>query len=94
MSPLETVSDAAGNIPRKQLELLEKLQSHPGRCFSKKVLLAEIWGYSEGVRTRTVDVHVSRLRKRLRAEGSRIETVYRKGYRWRPLAEMSEGLPH
>ncbi len=87
MAPFGTAVDTAGELPRKQLELLEMLRSQPGRCFSKKVLLAEIWGYSEGVRTRTVDVHVSRLRKRLRQEGSRIETVYRKGYRWCPMPE-------
>jgi DNA-binding response OmpR family regulator len=63
------------------------LRSNPGRCFSKPDLLRRVWGYSEGVRTRTVDVHVSRLRKRLRAEGARIETVYRKGYRWNPRSE-------
>lgn len=84
MAPCDSVLSAAGDLPRKQLELLETLQSNPGRCFSKKDLLARIWGYAEGVRTRTVDVHVSRLRKRLRGDGARIETVYRKGYRWRP----------
>ncbi len=68
-------------LTRKEKELLDLLEQNPGRCFSRAYLLSRIWGYSDHARTRTVDVHVSRLRKKL--EGRRdiaIHTVVRHGY--------------
>ncbi len=68
-------------LTRKEKDLLELLERNPGRCFSRSYLLKRIWGYSSDARTRTVDVHVSRLRKKL--EGRRdvmIHTVVRQGY--------------
>ena len=41
------------------------LTQNPGRCVSRETLLRTIWQYSEGTRTRTVDVHVQRLRRKL-----------------------------
>ena len=52
-------------LTRRERELLRVLESQPGRCFSRAYLLSNVWGYSDGARTRTVDVHVSRLRKKL-----------------------------
>ncbi len=68
-------------LTRKEKDLLELLEKNPGRCFSRSYLLGRIWGYSSDAKTRTVDVHVSRLRKKL--EGRRdviIHTVVRQGY--------------
>lgn len=68
-------------LTKKEHELLELLEQNPGRCFSRGFLLRQVWGYSEQTRTRTVDVHVSRLRKKL--EGKRqvaIHTVVGQGY--------------
>ena len=52
-------------LTRKERELLRVLESQPGRCFSRAYLLSNVWGYSDSARTRTVDVHISRLRKKL-----------------------------
>jgi DNA-binding response OmpR family regulator len=68
-------------LTRKEQQLLALLEGSPGRCFSRPYLLRTIWGYSDKTKTRTVDVHVSRLRKKL--EGCRnvaIHTVVRQGY--------------
>ena len=68
-------------LTRKERELLTLLESHPGRCYSRPYLLKTIWGYSNDTRTRTVDVHVSRLRKKLRGRSDvLIHTVVRRGY--------------
>ena len=68
-------------LTRKEQELLDLLEQNPGRCFSRSYLLTSIWGYSDGARTRTVDVHVSRLRKKLeRRSDIAIHTVVRHGY--------------
>ena len=68
-------------LTRKEQELLDLLEQHPGRCFSRGYLLRRIWGYSDDARTRTVDVHVSRLRKKLEGRHEiAIHTVVRHGY--------------
>jgi DNA-binding response OmpR family regulator len=68
-------------LTRKEKDLLELLEKNPGRCFSRSYLLKRIWGYSSDARTRTVDVHVSRLRKKLEGRGDVIiHTVVRQGY--------------
>ena len=55
-------------LTRKERDLLKLLENNPGRCYSRSYLLKTIWGYSDDTRTRTVDVHVSRLRKKLRKD--------------------------
>lgn len=68
-------------LTRKEKELLALLEGNPGRCFSRGFLLQAIWGYSDHAKTRTVDVHVSRLRKKLRLRRDiEIHTVVRQGY--------------
>ncbi len=65
----------------KESELLKLLKNNPGRCFSRAYLLKTIWGYNDNTRTRTVDVHVSRLRKKLKHRRDiLIHTVVRQGY--------------
>jgi DNA-binding winged helix-turn-helix (wHTH) protein len=77
--PLNKLSQPV--LTRKETELLALLEGNPGRCFSRGFLLQAIWGYSESTRTRTVDVHVSRLRKKLRyRRDMEIHTVVRQGY--------------
>ena len=69
------------NLTRKEMELLELLESNPGRCFSRSFLLRRVWGYQEGTRTRTVDVHVSRLRRKLEQRRDvAIHTIVGQGY--------------
>ena len=70
-------------LTRKESELLRLLQQNPGRCLSRQYLLATIWGYQNGTRTRTLDVHIQRLRRKLGVDGpTRIMTVLRTGYAW------------
>lgn len=66
-----------------EFELLKYLALHPGRVFSREHLLAEVWGYDYYGGTRTVDVHVRRLRAKLGPEHeSLIGTVRNVGYRF------------
>ena len=67
----------------KEFELLKYLAQHPGRVFTRAQLLQEVWGYDYFGGTRTVDVHVRRLRAKLGAENeSLIGTVRNVGYRF------------
>jgi DNA-binding response OmpR family regulator len=70
----------------KEFELLKFLAQHPGRVFTRAHLLQEVWGYDYFGGTRTVDVHVRRLRAKLGPEHeSLIGTVRNVGYRFVPL---------
>jgi DNA-binding response OmpR family regulator len=74
------VDDAAYTA---KFELLKYLAQHPGRVFSREQLLQEVWGYDYFGGTRTVDVHVRRLRAKLGPENeSLIGTVRNVGYRF------------
>lgn len=67
----------------KEFELLEYLASRPGKVCSRRDLLTEVWGYEYFGGTRTVDVHIRRLRAKLGHEASEmIETVRNVGYRF------------
>jgi DNA-binding response OmpR family regulator len=67
----------------KEFELLKFLAQHPGRVFTRAQLLQEVWGYDYFGGTRTVDVHVRRLRAKLGAEhDALIGTVRNVGYRF------------
>ncbi len=69
----------------KEFELLKFLAQHPGRVFTRPVLLQEVWGYDYFGGTRTVDVHVRRLRAKLGTEHEAlIGTVRNVGYRFVP----------
>ncbi|MBP2705010.1 response regulator transcription factor [Microbispora sp. RL4-1S] len=69
----------------KEFELLKYLAQHPGRVFTRAQLLQEVWGYDYFGGTRTVDVHVRRLRAKLGAEyEALIGTVRNVGYRFVP----------
>jgi DNA-binding response OmpR family regulator len=66
----------------KEFELLRTLASSPGRAFSRDELLMSIWGYDYFGGTRTVDVHVRRLRAKIERSRRYIETVHGVGYRF------------
>lgn len=68
----------------KEFELLRYLAENPGRVFSREQLLSEVWGYDYFGGTRTVDVHVRRLRAKLGESESLIGTVRNVGYRLNP----------
>lgn len=66
----------------KEFELLRYLVGNPGRVFSREQLLSEVWGYDYFGGTRTVDVHIRRLRAKLGDHESIIGTVRNVGYRF------------
>jgi DNA-binding response OmpR family regulator len=66
----------------KEFELLRFLATHPSRVFTREQLLSEVWGYDYFGGTRTVDVHVRRLRAKLGDQESLIGTVRNVGYRF------------
>jgi phosphate regulon transcriptional regulator PhoB len=67
----------------REFELLYFFARHPGRVFSRDELLTKVWGYDYRGETRTVDVHVRRLRAKLGTEGARlIATVTGAGYKF------------
>ena len=77
------VSSRALDLTYKEFELLKFIAQHPGRVFTRAQLLQEVWGYDYFGGTRTVDVHVRRLRAKLGADHEAlIGTVRNVGYRF------------
>lgn len=69
-------------LPQKEFQLLYKLASYPDKIFTRRQLMDEIWGPDSDTDERTVDVHINRVRERIR--GSRdfkIQTVHGLGYK-------------
>jgi len=82
-----TIITSGQTVPltSKEMELLWCLASHPGRTFSREVLLEKVWGYTYCGETRTVDSHIKRLRQKLSAKETSpwdIQTVWGVGYRF------------
>ncbi len=76
------------DLAYKEFELLKYLVMHPGRVFTRAQLLQEVWGYDYYGGTRTVDVHIRRLRAKLGGEYEHlIGTVRNVGYRFDPPQE-------
>ena len=65
--------------------LLALLVENAGKVIPRAILLSQIWGYAPGMRTRTVEIHVRRLRKKFGIYSQHIETVVGVGYSFRPL---------
>ncbi|HXP19165.1 MAG TPA: response regulator transcription factor [Streptosporangiaceae bacterium] len=79
------IQGAALDLTFKEFELLKFLAQHPRRVFTRSQLLQEVWGYDYFGGTRTVDVHVRRLRAKLGAENEAlIGTVRNVGYKFVP----------
>jgi DNA-binding response OmpR family regulator len=76
------VDGAPIRLTRREFELLRYLVQNKNRVVSRDRLLERVWGYERVVETRSVDVHVGRLRGKLRAAGRQIETVVGLGYRF------------
>ena len=70
-----------------EFELLKYLMQHPGRVFSRAQLLSEVWGYGYAGETRTVDVHIRRIRAKLGDRNGLIGTEYGRGYRFNLLKD-------
>jgi two-component system, OmpR family, alkaline phosphatase synthesis response regulator PhoP len=73
-------------LTRKEYELLALLVEHAGEIIPRDALLLRIWGYSADIKTRTLDVHVRRLRRKLGLFADQyIETIFGIGYRFQPF---------
>ena len=72
-------------LSTRELRILRVLAQDSGRIISRRTLLREAWDMNNAgqVETRTVDVHVAKLRKKLGIHGGQLETVRGQGYRWR-----------
>lgn len=80
------------NLTYKEFELLKHLARHPGQVFTRDQLLHDVWGYDYFGGTRTVDVHIRRLRSKLGPEHeSLIGTVRNVGYRLMAEGSSREG---
>jgi DNA-binding response OmpR family regulator len=86
VADFDAVSVRVDNQPvrltRREFELLRFLVTNRNRVLSRDRLLERVWGFDRVVETRSVDVHVGRLRAKLRAAGRQIETVIGLGYRF------------
>ena len=71
-------------IPPKELELLYFLASNPNKVFTREQLLEQIWGYDFYGDSRTVDVHIKRLREKITMENQiwQLKTVWGVGYKF------------
>jgi len=76
------VSGAPVRLTKREFELLRFLVENRNRVLSRDRLLERVWGFDRQVETRSVDVHVGRLRGKLRQAGQQIETVIGMGYRF------------
>jgi DNA-binding response OmpR family regulator len=76
----------------KEFELLRFFATHPSRVFTREQLLSEVWGYDYFGGTRTVDVHVRRLRAKLGDLESLIGTVRNVGYRFNVYEDDNDRL--
>jgi DNA-binding response OmpR family regulator len=77
-----SVDGAPVRLTRREFELLRFLVDNKDRVISRDRLLERVWGYERSIETRSVDVHVGRLRTKLGAAGPQIETVTGLGYRF------------
>ena len=76
------VDSAPVRLTRREFELLKFLVENRNRVLSRDRLLERVWGYERFIETRSVDVHVGRLRAKLGPVGTQIETVVGLGYRF------------
>ena len=78
-----TVAGRRVALTYKEFQLLVLLASNPGRAYTREALLSQIWGYDYLGGTRTVDVHVRRLRSKVESPGRAfVETIWNVGYRF------------
>ena len=69
-------------MPQKEFLLLYKMASYPGKIFTRNELMREVWGYENENDTHTVDVHIARVRERLKdSEDLKISTIRGVGYK-------------
>ena len=80
-------------LTEKEFKLVQFLFKNVGRLVSRDHILSAVWGYDLGLNTRTVDTHISRIRKKLDLvpeNGWRLSSIYHQGYRLEHLVHSSE----
>jgi len=84
-------------LTRKEYELLLVFVQNAGDVIPREALLMRVWGLREGTRTRTLDVHIRKLRRKLGSYSWQyIETIFGTGYRFQPFRSpqpFQPGLP-
>lgn len=86
-----TIDSQPVSLTKKEFDLLSELAAHAGSTMSHTSLLERVWGYRDGTRTRTVDVHLCRVRKKLASTGRLyIETIFGVGTRFQPFDRRGE----
>jgi two-component system phosphate regulon response regulator PhoB len=89
-----TLDSQTVSLTAKEYLLLSFLAAHYGEVFSRTDLLLAVWGYGGQIRTRTLDVHLARLRKKLGSFGHRhLESVCGNGCRYQPPRPPREADP-
>jgi DNA-binding response OmpR family regulator len=81
---IATLDGAPLDLTPREFDLLRLFAAHPGRAFSREYLVEHLWGYDYDGFDRTVDSHITRLRRKLGPLGERIVTVWGVGYRFMP----------
>ncbi|MDR1620569.1 MAG: response regulator transcription factor [Clostridiales bacterium] len=83
-----TLDDKVVEMPPKEIELLYFLASHEGKVFTREQLLEQVWGFDFFGDSRTVDVHVKRIREKLgERDAWQIKTVWGVGYKFETARE-------
>jgi len=72
-------------FPKKEFEILSYLASHPGKAFTRNMLLKDVWRTNVFVVDRTIDVHVRKIREKLENHSDLIETVKGVGYKFKDI---------
>ena len=75
------IADRPLDLRTQEFDLLLTLAEQPGRVFTREQLLKQAWGFDFYGQTRTVDVHIAHLRKKLESDTVKIETVTGVGYK-------------
>jgi DNA-binding response OmpR family regulator len=89
-----TLDSAPMTLTRKEFELLALLVGYAGEIVPREEQLMRVWGYSTEIRTRTLDVHIRHLRKKLGAYAERyIETIFGIGHRFQPYDTSRRAQP-
>ncbi len=88
-----TVGDRPLELRAREFDLLSALARDPGVVLTRDVLLEDVWGTDFPGETRTVDVHVAEVRKKLAGDGPQIETIRGLGYRLVPPGRQPVPAP-
>lgn len=80
-SHIVTVDDEEVALTRKEFRLLSDLLRNQGRVLTRDQIMEQVWGFDYGGETRTVDIHINTLRKKIRDDGSIIQTIRGVGYK-------------